>query len=162
MNHRAASIALALVALATTAVSFAGPLGGENKTYLISAARYLNVQKDQGTRVTKAMRGLQSHDTSGEDFRDIVETARSVTNEDWDNNYLKTGRTRVPDSYAEIDKNIQRSHDLREASYKAWLEGSKGGDPASAEGANDDFNNSLKAEQKALDDLITVLQVKKR
>ncbi len=146
---------IALITLTTTSVTLAAP----PPAYLISAARYLNIQKEHGNKVKGAMAGVQSHETSTKKFRGTVKIARAETNGEWDKNYSKTING-VPASYAEIHQNIQQSHELREAAYKEWLDNSKYKDPAKVAKAYKNFNSSLEYEGKAFNYVIDALKTK--
>lgn len=155
-------LTLILAAAAFTAASepiqFPGVSG--DRVYLFSASRYMNIQKDQGFYVNKAMQLLKSRDSKRSDFHEIVRNAQAITDRDWNENYLKLGKP-TPAVYTDIDSAVRRSHDLREAAYKEWL-GKKNHNPATLKNANKLFEDSLAAEEQAMDGLLDALGLKKK
>ncbi|MEW6354261.1 MAG: hypothetical protein AB1469_08210 [Pseudomonadota bacterium] len=150
-------LAAATFTAASAPTEFPGISG--DRAYLFAAARYLNIQKDQGVFVRKAMQSLKARETKRGDFHKTVEKAQAVTNEDWNENYLKSRKLLAPPAYAAIDGGIQRSHDLREAAYTEWL-GKKSTNPVTLKKANKFFDDSVEVEDQAMSDLLDALKKK--
>jgi hypothetical protein len=153
MNRLMLCFGATVIAFSTAGVTMAAP----PSAYLISAARYLNVQKEHGIRVTKAIPRVQDHTLSAQNFRETVNVALTETNSDWEMTYLKTAKD-LPPSYTEIDQKIHRTHALREAAYKEWLGNTKYKDPAKVATAHKNFNDSLALEAEALDAVVDALK----
>lgn len=154
MKYSTLHAGLMLLLLAVSTSAPAGPITGD-RAYLFSAARYLNIQKEQGIRVRQALAALDAQQANDADFRATVTTALAITKEEWSNNYLKS---EVPVAHAEIAQHLELSHDLREAAYRQWLESPKDQDPISVADSTESFRASLNEEEQALDDLMSALQ----
>lgn len=155
MKRQTLGIVFLLLTLAVASLASAAPIS-DDRTYLFAAARYLNIQKEQGKRVKQAIAGLGDRTINDADVRRALEAALAVTNEDWNANYLTAIKSHAPTAYADLDKDIQHSHELREAAYRDWLQNSKG-DFIEQESANASFGNSLEAEDQAMAKLIEAL-----
>ncbi len=139
-----------IVALWTagSAVS-AQPVLSEDMAYLFAAARYLNVQKEQGNSIISATAALKARALNRKDFYKALEDSRMGTLKEWNEGYLKTRNPLAPPAYKELDERIQRSRDLREAAYKEWV-GQPKKNPLELKGANKLFYDSMELEQRLL------------
>ena len=145
--------------LALWAVGFAAlaePVMSEDMTYLFAAARYLNVQKEQGNSILSATAALKARTLNRKDFYKALEDSRAGALKEWDETYLKTRKPLVPSAYQDLDERIQRSRDLREAAYKEWL-GQPKKNPLVLKSANKLFYDSMELEQHLLGEVSQAL-----
>lgn len=140
-------------------VSFAAsaePAMSEDMAYLFAAARYLNIQKEQGISIISATAALKARALNRKDFYKALEDSRTGTLKEWDEGYLKTRKPLAPLAYKDLDERIQRSRDLREAAYKEWL-GQPKKNPLELKNANKMFYDSMELEQRLLSEVAQAL-----
>jgi hypothetical protein len=150
--------------LALWMVSFAAsaePAMSEDMAYLFAAARYLNVQKEQGNSILSATSALKARAINRKDFYKALEDSRTDALKEWDEGYLKTRKPLVPAARKDLDERIQRSRDLREGAYKEWL-GQPKKNPLELKGANKMFYDSMELEQRLLSEVAEALVVATR
>lgn len=140
-------------------VSFAAsaePAMSEDMAYLFAAARYLNVQKEQGNSILSATAALKARAINRKDFYKALEDSRAGALKEWDETYLKTRKPLVPAARKDLDERIQRSRDLREGAYKEWL-GHRKKNPLVLKSANKLFYDSMELEQRLLSEVAQAL-----
>ncbi|MBI3343991.1 MAG: hypothetical protein HY028_03865 [Gammaproteobacteria bacterium] len=150
--------------LALWMVSFAAsaePAMSEDMAYLFAAARYLNVQKEQGNSILSATAALKARAINRKDFYKALEDSRAGALKEWDETYLKTRKPLVPAARKDLDERIQRSRDLREAACKEWL-GQPKKNPLVLKSANKLFYDSMELEQRLLGEVAEALVVATR
>jgi len=139
----------------------AEPAMSEDMAYLFAAARYMNVQKEQGNSIISATEALKARALNRKDFYKALEDSRAGALKEWDESYLKTRKPLVPPAYKGLDERIQRSRDLREAAYKEWL-GQPKKNPLELKSANKIFYDSMELEQRLLSEVAEALVVATR
>ena len=145
-------------------VSFAAsaePAMSEDMAYLFAAARYMNVQKEQGNSIISATEALKARALNRKDFYKALEDSRTDALKEWDETYLKTRKPLVPAARKDLDERIQRSRDLREAACKEWL-GQPKKNPLVLKSANKLFYDSMELEQRLLSEVAEALVVATR
>ncbi len=139
----------------------AEPAMSEDMAYLFAAARYLNVQKEQGNSILSATAALKARALDRKEFYKALEDSRVGALKEWDETYLKTRKPLAPAAFKDLDERIQRSHDLREAAFKEWL-GQPKKNPLVLKSANKLFNDSVELEQRLLTEVAQALVVATR
>lgn len=156
MRQMLSKFSLILVLWAAGFAALAEPVMSEDMTYLFAAARYLNVQKEQGNSILSATAALKARVLDRKGFYRALEDSRAGALKEWDETYLKTRKPLVPSAYQDLDERIQRSRDLREAAYKEWL-GQPKKNPLELKSANKLFYNSMELEQRLLTEVAQAL-----
>ncbi|MEO6696652.1 MAG: hypothetical protein ABIN45_01465 [Gammaproteobacteria bacterium] len=149
-------MSLTLMLLTASWVTPAEPTMPEDMAYLFAAARYLNVQKEQGNVVISAMTALKARALNRKDFYKALEDSRTAALMEWEETYLKTRAPLVPAVYKDLDERIQRCRDTREAAYTDWL-GQPKKNPLELKSANKTFYVSLELEQRLLSEVAQAL-----
>ena len=156
MHQKLVKFSLILALWAAGFAALAEPVMSEDMTYLFAAARYLNVQKEQGNSILSATAALKARALNRTDFYKALEESRAVALKEWDEGYSKTRKPLVPTAFKDLDERIQRSRDLREAACKEWL-GQPKKNPLVLKSANKLFYDSMELEQRLLTEVAQAL-----
>ena len=161
MRQTLINVGLILVLWTAGFAASAEPAMSEDMAYLFAAARYLNVQKEQGNSILSATAALKARAIPRKDFYKALEDSRAFALKEWDEGYVKTRKPLVPITFKDLDERIQRSRDLREAACKAWL-GQPKKNPLELKSANKLFYDSMELEQQLLSEVAKALVVATR
>ena len=156
MRQTLFKLGLTLMLLTASLLTPAEPAMPEGMAYLFAAARYLNVQKEQGNVVISAMTALKARALNRKDFYKTLEQSRTTALQEWEGTYLKTRAPLVPVVYKDLDERIQRCRDTREAAYQDWLAQPKK-NPLELKSANKTFYVSQELEQRLLGEVAQAL-----
>lgn len=98
------------------------PITDAERTYLGAAASYLRTANIQGTKVAQTMAGASNGSSTLGDIRAALFSAKRVESAGYDGDYRGRIRGNVPNSFADIAKDIDETHRLFQAAMSEYLE----------------------------------------